>query len=47
LHRLEEYIGVASVVLTPDDLRKIENAPSKITVHGARCSEQRERLTGC
>jgi aryl-alcohol dehydrogenase-like predicted oxidoreductase len=46
LHRLEENIGAAAVELTPDDLREIENAASKITVHGARYSEQHERLTG-
>jgi aryl-alcohol dehydrogenase-like predicted oxidoreductase len=36
LHRLEENIGAAAVELTPDDLRDIESAASKITVHGAR-----------
>src|SRR5262249_54823907 len=46
LHRLEENIGAAAVELTPDDLREIENAASKIRVQGARYSEQHERLTG-
>jgi aryl-alcohol dehydrogenase-like predicted oxidoreductase len=46
LHRLEENIGAAAVELTPDDLHEIENAASKITVQGARYSEQHERLTG-
>jgi len=45
-HRLEENIGAAAVELTAADLREIENAASKITVHGARYSEQHERLTG-
>jgi aryl-alcohol dehydrogenase-like predicted oxidoreductase len=36
LHRLEENIGAVSVELTPDDLRDIEAAASKITVQGAR-----------
>ena len=36
LHRLEENIGAAAVELTPDDLREIESAASKITVQGAR-----------
>jgi aryl-alcohol dehydrogenase-like predicted oxidoreductase len=36
LHRLEENIGAANVELTASDLRKIEEATSKITVHGAR-----------
>jgi len=34
LARLEENIGAASVNLTSDDLREIENAASKITVQG-------------
>ena len=36
LHRLEENIGAAKVELTASDLKKIEEAESKITVHGAR-----------
>ena len=35
-HRLEENIGAAAVELTPDDLREIESAASKIKVQGAR-----------
>src|SRR5438309_11510864 len=46
MHRLEENTGAARVELTPDDLREIEVAASKITVHGARYPEQHERLTG-
>jgi len=46
LHRLEENIGALSVKLTPDDLRDIENAASKITVQGARYPEHIERMTG-
>src|ERR1700751_5653729 len=46
LDRLDENIGAVSVELTPDDLREIENAASKITVQGARYPEQLERLTG-
>jgi short chain dehydrogenase/Aldo/keto reductase family len=34
LHRLEENIGAAGVGLTPDDLRDIDRAVSKVTVHG-------------
>jgi aryl-alcohol dehydrogenase-like predicted oxidoreductase len=45
-HRLEENLGAADIELTSDDLRDIENAAAKITVHGARYSEQHERLTG-
>jgi aryl-alcohol dehydrogenase-like predicted oxidoreductase len=46
LHRLDENIGALSVELTPDDLRDIENAASKITVQGARYPEKLERMTG-
>jgi aryl-alcohol dehydrogenase-like predicted oxidoreductase len=46
LHRLEENVGAADIELTPDDLREIDSAASKITVQGARYSEQHERLTG-
>ncbi len=46
LHRLEENIGAVSVELTPDDLRDIEDAASKITVQGARYPERLERMTG-
>ena len=46
LHRLEENIGAANVALTPDDLREIESAASKITVHGARYPESIQRMTG-
>src|SRR5206468_1978652 len=45
LHRLEENIGAAEIELTADDLREIENAASKITVHGARYPEQLEQMT--
>ena len=46
LHRLDENIGAASVELTPDDLREIDSAASKITVHGARYPEKLEQMTG-
>ena len=46
LHRLEENIGAAAVELTPDDLREIESAASKITVEGARYPEHLQRLIG-
>jgi aryl-alcohol dehydrogenase-like predicted oxidoreductase len=36
LHRLEENLGAATVQLTPDDLRNIENALAGIEVQGAR-----------
>ncbi len=46
LHRLEENIGAAAVELTPDDLRDIDSAASKIKVEGARYPEKLERMTG-
>jgi aryl-alcohol dehydrogenase-like predicted oxidoreductase len=46
LHRLDENIGAAAVELTPDDLREIDSATSKITVQGARYPEQLEKMTG-
>jgi aryl-alcohol dehydrogenase-like predicted oxidoreductase len=44
LHRLEENIGAASVELTREDLRSIDEALSRITVHGARYSLERQKL---
>ena len=46
LERLKENIGAVAVELTPDDLREIDSAASKITVQGARYPEKLERLTG-
>jgi len=46
LHRLYENIGAAAVELTPDDLREIDSAASKITVEGARYPEEMEQMTG-
>ncbi len=50
LNRLEENIAALSVELTPDDLRDIDEAAGKITVHGARYPEKLENqlfgLTG-
>jgi aryl-alcohol dehydrogenase-like predicted oxidoreductase len=46
LHRLEENLRAAEVELTPDDLREIDSAASKITVQGARYPEHLQRLTG-
>lgn len=46
LNRLHENIGAVSVELTPDDLREIDSAASKIEVQGARYPEELERRTG-
>ncbi len=45
LARMEENIRAAAIALTPDDLREIDGAASKITVQGARYPEELERLT--
>jgi aryl-alcohol dehydrogenase-like predicted oxidoreductase len=44
--RLEENLGAVSVKLTPDDLREIESAVSKITVQGARYPENLQKMVG-
>src|SRR6202162_4998574 len=44
--RLEENIGAVSVNLTPEDLRQIESAVSKITVQGARYPENLQKMVG-
>ena len=46
LHRLEENIAAARVELTPDDLRGIDSAVSKIKVQGARYPEHLQQMTG-
>jgi aryl-alcohol dehydrogenase-like predicted oxidoreductase len=46
LRRLDENIGAVAVQLTPDDLRDIESAASKIKVQGARYPEKLEQMTG-
>jgi aryl-alcohol dehydrogenase-like predicted oxidoreductase len=44
LHRLEENLGAATIGLTANDLREIDEAASQITVRGARYSETSERM---
>ncbi len=46
LHRLEENLGAASVELSPEDLRQLETAASKIPVQGARYPEALQKLVG-
>ena len=46
LKRLEENISAASIELTSEDLREIENAASQINVQGARYPEHLEQMTG-
>ncbi len=45
LSRVEENIGAVAVELTPDDLREIDDAASRIEVQGARYPEELERMT--
>ena len=46
LHRLEENVGSTTVELTPEDLRQIDGAASKINVQGARYPEELQKLVG-
>jgi aryl-alcohol dehydrogenase-like predicted oxidoreductase len=46
LHRLEENIGAAAVELSPDDLRELGTAASKIAVQGARYPEELQKMVG-
>jgi aryl-alcohol dehydrogenase-like predicted oxidoreductase len=46
LNRLEENIGADAVELTPEDLREIDRAASKIKVEGSRYPERLEKMTG-
>jgi aryl-alcohol dehydrogenase-like predicted oxidoreductase len=46
LHRLEENIGAVGLVLTPDDLREIDDAAARINVQGARYPQHLEEMTG-
>jgi aryl-alcohol dehydrogenase-like predicted oxidoreductase len=46
LHRLEENIGGAAVELSPEDLRQLETAASKIAVQGARYPEAFMKMVG-
>jgi len=43
LHRMEENLGAASVELTADDLREIDDATAEMTLEGARYSESSQR----
>jgi len=46
LARLEENLGAVNIHLTPDDLREIDTAASKIKVQGERYPEALQRLVG-
>jgi aryl-alcohol dehydrogenase-like predicted oxidoreductase len=44
LHRLQENLGAATIELTPNDLREIDEATAGITVHGARYGEASQKM---
>jgi aryl-alcohol dehydrogenase-like predicted oxidoreductase len=46
LHRLEENIGSVNFKLSPDDLRELGNAASKIPLQGARYPEELQKMVG-
>jgi len=46
LHRLEENLGAAAVVLSPDDLREITGAAEQVRIVGARYPEHLEKRVG-
>jgi aryl-alcohol dehydrogenase-like predicted oxidoreductase len=45
-HRLEENLAAAAIQLTPDDLREIDRAASRIEIYGARYPEHLQKLVG-
>jgi aryl-alcohol dehydrogenase-like predicted oxidoreductase len=46
LHRLEENLGAVPLGLTPEDLREIDDAASRINVQGDRYPEELEKMAG-
>jgi len=46
LERLKENIGATEIELTPEDLREIDAATSKMKVEGDRYPERLEKMTG-
>lgn len=46
LTRLEENLGAVNVELSHDDLYEVDEAASKIIIHGARYPDFHEKLTG-
>ena len=45
-HRLEENLAAVNVQLSPDDLRELSTAASKIAAHGARYPEELQKMVG-
>lgn len=46
LHRLEENLGAVDLVLSAQDLAKINEAASKITIEGSRYPEHLQKIAG-
>jgi aryl-alcohol dehydrogenase-like predicted oxidoreductase len=46
LHRLEENIGAVNLEMSPDELRELETAASRIAVQGARYPEELQKMVG-
>ena len=46
LHRLKENIGATAIELTKEDLRRIDEAASAITIQGNRYTESMEKMAG-
>jgi len=46
LHRLEENLGAVTLELSPDDVRELEAAASKVPVQGERYPEHLQRMVG-
>jgi aryl-alcohol dehydrogenase-like predicted oxidoreductase len=46
LERLQENIGAVNIELSPEDLRELDIAASKIAVQGARYPEELQKLVG-
>jgi aryl-alcohol dehydrogenase-like predicted oxidoreductase len=46
LHRLEENIGAVNFELSPEDLRELGTAASKIPLQGARYPEELQKMVG-
>jgi len=45
-HRLDENLGAASIHLSAEELREIDQAASQIEVHGARYPEHLQKMVG-
>lgn len=46
LPRLQENLAAADIMLSPDDLREINDVLSKVTISGARYSENLQKMVG-